>query len=279
MIATPTQAFEVLANSAPAALTTHADDQKVSDRYCFVPSTSLVEAAYGSGLVLNRATQINPKRGEKRGETAFSTHELEFIRPQDVSSFNAGVTPRVTIINGHAANTSVKIFAGIYRAICSNGLVIGAQQGFEQTRVRHVGHIDIGDLAEQIQGQTERAVQGVDISAKWSEIELTGDRLEQVTKKLVAAGASARWGSWKDAPQAEQRCARDFTQPVRYGDNENNLWAVYNRAQESFIKGVCRRSSLTGHWNRKIRPVNDLHLKSKVNQALWTAAEEAYLAG
>ena len=112
-----------------------------------------------------------------------------------------------------------------------------------------------------------------------AEIELTGDRLEQVTKKLVAAGAKARWGSWKDVPQAEQRCARDFTQPVRYGDNENNLWAVYNRAQESFIKGVRRRSSLTGHWNRKIRPVNDLHLKSKVNQALWTAAEEAYLAG
>ena len=58
----------------------------------------------------------------------------------------------------------------------------------------------------------------------------------------------------------------------RVEDSGNNLWAVFNRVQEKLINGDC--SYTMGAKVRKARAIKNFNMDLKINEALWTLAEE-----
>lgn len=55
-------------------------------------------------------------------------------------------------------------------------------------------------------------------------------------------------------------------------DSGNSLWAVFNRVQEKLINGDC--SYTMGAKVRKARAVKNFNQDLKINEALWSLAEE-----
>ena len=55
----------------------------------------------------------------------------------------------------------------------------------------------------------------------------------------------------------------------RSQDQSNNMWTVFNRAQESLIRGGVR----VGPNNRKARAVGSINTSLEINTKLWELAE------
>ena len=47
--------------------------------------------------------------------------------------------PELILTNSHDGSSSFQIMAGLFRKICSNGMMV-MQQGVEERRIRHIGH-------------------------------------------------------------------------------------------------------------------------------------------
>ena len=58
----------------------------------------------------------------------------------------------------------------------------------------------------------------------------------------------------------------------RIEDSGNSLWEVFNRVQEKLINGDC--SYTMGTKVRKARAIKNFSMDLKINEALWTLAEE-----
>ena len=83
---------------------------------------------------------------------------------------------------------------------------------------------------------------------------------------------------WQDAPVEPSAISR-----ARRGqDSENDLWTVFNRIQENCIKGGQRfiaeqkdeNGHVVGHRRQRVRAVKGVDQTVRLNQALWTLAEE-----
>ena len=58
----------------------------------------------------------------------------------------------------------------------------------------------------------------------------------------------------------------------RREDQKNDLWTVYNRIQENFIKGGMRGYGKTGK-RMSTRAINSVSEDIRLNKALWQLAE------
>ena len=113
---------ELLRNHAPAAFATHAEDGKVSDRYSFLPTTDILEILQDEGWTTWSARQVNTRTWSK-------DHAKHIIRLRhedlDVKSFDVGDSfPEMLLMNAHNGLGSYELFGGIFRMVCSNGMVV-----------------------------------------------------------------------------------------------------------------------------------------------------------
>src|SRR5579864_73413 len=113
--------LEEIGQRAPSALATRPFDA-MSAKYGFVPTSGVIEAMIVAGFQPFSAVQ---SRTRVPGKGDFTKHMLRF-RHEDVSqSLAVGeVVPEVVLINSHYGSSAYKLIAGLYRLICSNGLMV-----------------------------------------------------------------------------------------------------------------------------------------------------------
>ena len=85
-------------------------------------------------IILNSSHPKFPKYGEWNsiGTIFFEAQGNEFV---------GTVFPQILLTNSHDGKNSFQFQAGLYRLICSNGLVIADTQ-FEAVKIRHMGILD-----------------------------------------------------------------------------------------------------------------------------------------
>ncbi len=151
--------------------------------------------------------------------------------------------------------------AGIFRLVCSNGLVVGNSD--TQFKVRHSGQAvsDVIDVASRIIDNFD-AVQ--------SDIELMKstqlDKTLQLT--LAKAAIAARFGIEDEAPVNEEQILR----VRRAGDIGDDAWRVMNRAQEAVIKGGLfgvTTNAVGRTVHRRTREVKGIDQNQSLNRAMW----------
>lgn len=102
-----------------------------------------------------------------------------------------------------------------------------------------------------------------------------GIQLAQPEKLAFARAATElRWGSDEEGNSlAPINDASQLIRPQRYEDRKDDLWSVFNVAQEHLIKGGVRGRSASGRRN-STREVGGVNENVKLNRALWTLADE-----
>src|ERR1039457_5289168 len=110
--------------------------QETSPSYRFLPTISVVNALRDSGYNVVKATQ-SACRIEGKGE--FTKHMLRLRHSSHMNPLNIGdEVPEIVLVNSHDRTSAFKLMLGIFRLVCSNGMVVASEK-IESLSVRHTG--------------------------------------------------------------------------------------------------------------------------------------------
>jgi Domain of unknown function (DUF932) len=94
----------------------------VSDRYSFLPTSSILKGMLENGWVAVRVEQQSVRTEARRG---FQKHLIRFARLEHLESWEKNqVRPEVVLLNSHDKSNAYQLHCGLFRLICSNGMVV-----------------------------------------------------------------------------------------------------------------------------------------------------------
>jgi hypothetical protein len=249
----------------------------LSDRYASLNTAQLLPVLADFGYFPMQAAQ----KKSRKGEAQHSSHMLSFAKTYHTQDIIGDVRPEIILYNSHDGSSSVRLFAGCFRFICSNGIVAG--DGF-QSRMYH--------NAKAINGFEDMLASTVD------SLPLLMERIEKLrsTKlmygdavEMARKGVQTRWKmldeTIEDIPfgsYATEKTVRDALVVQRNEDDYMDAFTVFNRIQEAVVRGNAFVRSLskanTKHGDtgvmRKARPISSVSEGIRVNSELWTMAED-----
>ena len=245
-----------LAHRAPAAFADHPAD-KTSSRYVFLSTRALIDALFEAGFVATAAIQTHSRRGS---DPAYARHMLRFQHPRESVTLVDAI-PQVALINAHDGSSAYELHAGLYRPVCTNGLMV--QLGdFGLIHVPHRGNVvrNVVDAALAMirgfghVGELVHRMAGFDLTL--------AQRLEFARRALAVRYPQAH----HQAVTPEQVIAAR-----READDRPNVWATYNVVQENLMRGGLAGRSATGR-NTRTRTVQAIREDVRINSGLWQLA-------
>lgn len=244
-----------LRQQVPAAFAAEPADT-VSRRYSFIPTEPIVNELAVRGWV-----PVNARQSRRVHDQAHATHMIEFQRPE-VGTFNVGdYAPQVVLFNNHAAQRRFVLRGGIFRKVCSNGLVISI--GFGDTEVVRI-HIDGAtvDIDAAFSATMTQLEQAAQLIPKWQQV-----RLNFVQQQEFAAAAVLIKNN-NDKYWSKHFDAHEFLNRRRLQDKADDLWTVFNVVQENIMKGGVQGAA------RTTKPITQVVEVQRINEALWQLATE-----
>jgi hypothetical protein len=178
--------------------------------------------------------------------------------------------PRIIMTNSHDGMQAFKFSVGIFRLVCSNGLVVADEQ-FSDFKIKHKGY-----SFEELRGVVNEAV--ADLPNK---VEVLNDMKQRILtteekSKLALDAMLIRAGIAPDSEKAKEfnyddETIIDILDPKRKEDEGDDLWRVFNVIQEKITQGDFH-AALTGAKVRKVRKIKSFEKDLKVNKELFKLA-------
>jgi len=251
--------LDQIREKAPSAFaTTHA----MSERYAQIQTTELLDRLSSSGFVPVAATQDNPtKRDPNLVAHAITLRHESFLNRKKVGD----QVPQIVVVNSHNGRTKLRLYAGFYRFVCANGMVVGEDKW--TGALRHSGDalVEAAVLAEDMGEEMERISHRIE---DWNSLELSNHKANEFANEaaILRFGDTAK--SYDSAALLEAR---------RVEDEGRSLWKVFNVIQENTTKGGIVGESASG---RKItsRGLTAIQPNIAFNRELWKLAENFAVA-
>lgn len=245
----------------------------VSERYTLASTETLIDdmAKLGWGV-----TDCKQQRANKRSNVR-SFHMVSFQNPDVYIEGEGGkieAYPRVIITNSHDGFHSFKFMIGLYRLVCSNGLIIATQE-FANVSIRHINY-EFEELRRIVAQAIEATRKNVEVMNAMQETELTDAQKVEFATKAVAIRKGVKDG--EKMPKLTDKEVEEILEPVRDEDKGNDLWSVYNVLQEKVMKGDFHFGKTKLGKNRKARPITGAAKDIEVNQKLFETASSYLLA-
>ena len=174
------------------------------------------------------------------------------------------VFPQILMTNSHDGKNAFNFEAGLYRLVCSNGLVI-ADTRFESVKMRHMGY-SFDDLQVKIKEMVENLPLTVESMNKMKATELEQKQILDFAKEAL----NTRFN--KNELNRITINMDEFIKPVRKEDEGNDLWSVFNVVQEKIIDGDFEY--IAGGKLRKAREIKNFKQDMKINKELFNVALE-----
>lgn len=269
--------IEQVQQSCPAAFTDHASPE-TSERYGFVSTANAIDILADHGFAPVRAIQ---KPVRKLSQLPFADHMITFA-PTGFADKGAPDRAEIVLYNSHNGKSALKLFAGAFRFICSNGMVAG--DGFE-AKARH-NRLTANGFSDMVADQAQALPDLMERIERMKQREIS----PQAALQFAQAATALRW----ESDPTDANLGREYTGELkgsfattatvldlvsarRYGDQGADVWRVFNRAQESLIRGGVRINSFTARKPqgsiRKARPIASLPESVRINRQLWDMAD------
>lgn len=236
----------------------------VSDRYSFLPTSSILQGMRENGWVPVRAEEQSVRTEARRG---FQKHLIRFARTEHLQTWEKNqVRPEVVLLNSHDKSSAYQLHCGLFRLVCLNGMVV-ADATFERISIKHSGFNP--DSVIEASFKVLGAVPDI-----MNKVQLFQDRILTDAERLALATGAATY-RWEDLAKAPINPSM-LLNPRRYGDEAKDLWTTFNTVQENIIRGGQRdysRRRPDGRRMPKSRAINGIDEDMKLNKALWQMAE------
>ena len=231
----------------------------ITDKYVHVPTEKVIEDVMKLGW-----TPINAYRVASRGKrTGTGRHMVKFVN-YDFMEEGKTEYPELLLTNSHDGTTAFKLDVGIFRLICSNGMVVKSQD-FGSMRVRHYGY-DFETIKGAVNSLVEQIPDYLKQVENMKEQELEREQMLEFARQA----AMLRMTKVNEEAIDEVVDIEDLLESTRKEDDGNGLWEVFNRLQEKVVNGKFNYA--LGKKERKARPVKGFKSQVKLNQGLWELA-------
>jgi hypothetical protein len=237
---------------------------KVSERYAFIPTSTIVEKMRKSGLVPVRAMQSKTRIP---GKGDFTRHMLRFRQRKDLDVGLHQEIPEIVLVNSHDRSSSYKLSAGVFRMVCTNGMVIRTSN-FGDIHVHHSGNI----VDKVLEGSSNIIS---DMPSIMQQVEaLKAVRMGPQQRLAYAQAAlELRWPSTEDGKATSPITAESLLHVRREEDKRPSVWTVFNVVQENFMRGGLSGRGSTGR-RLTTRAINSVGEEMRLNKALWLLTEK-----
>lgn len=251
---------------APAVYST-TKAERLTDRYVSLHTSDIMPVLADYGYEPVQAAQ---KRSRIAGAADHASHMVAFAKPASADE-GAGIRPEIILYNSHDGTGSVKLFAGCFRFICSNGIIAG--NGF-QSRVYHSKALT--GFEDMMKATVASLPSLMERMERLRGITLTIDDAYDIAQR----GVATRWDMFNEQTKgvfATQTTVSNVLQPQRLQDVGMDAFTVFNRIQEGVIRGNAFVKSLNathpdGHM-RKARNVSSIKEHVRINAELWNIAD------
>jgi len=249
-------------NSSPLVFADAPTNPDVSKKYLFVNTETIIDDLEKLGWLPVQAAQ---RKSRKEGGTIFSKHMVAFQNPEIkiTSADGDDAYPRILLTNSHDGMQAFKFSVGIFRLVCSNGLVVADEQ-FSDFKIKHKGYT-FGELRNVVRQAVEDLPNRVQVMNDMKNRILTEDE-----KRKMALDAMLIRAGVKELKYDEETIT-DILDPKREADKGDDLWRVFNVIQEKVTQGDFH-AALTGANVRKVRKIKSFEKDMKVNKELFKLA-------
>lgn len=227
-----------------------------SERYTVIPTITVLNALRKEGFRPFMVCQTRSRDEDKRGH---AKHMLRLRHENQIASQQAN---EIILLNSHDGSSSYQMIAGVFRFVCSNGMVVGDIA--EDVRVRHSGNV----VDNVIEGAF-RVLDDFDLIDQHRENMQSVILKPEEQRVFANAALQLKYDtSTEPAPITDT----DILRIRRRDDDQNDLWTTFNRIQENMIRGGIRSRTKDGKVSTT-REVKGIDQNVKLNRALWTLAE------
>ncbi|WP_342111799.1 DUF932 domain-containing protein [Methylobacterium sp. SI9] len=232
-----------------------------SERYTHIPTVEVLRGLAREGFHAFEVRQGGSRDADKRG---FTKHLLRLRR--EGTALVGDSQREVILLNSHDGTSSYQLMSGLFRMVCSNGLVV-AEGEAHAIRIPHKG-----DIVQQVIEGAYRVIDtGAEIDRRVAEMRRID--LRPAEQEAFAEAASAL----RFAGEASPVTPRQVNAPRRSADAGSDLWRTFNRAQENLTQGgldyIHRNAETRAASRRSTRPVNGIDGNVTLNRALWVLSE------
>jgi hypothetical protein len=241
--------LETVGSLAGHPITAEHGASTVSNRYGFISTRTLLDNLATEGFTPRSIQVARTIKEERKG---FQKHIVRLnhgeLMPMQLGEYR----PEIVLINSHDGSTSLKLMLGMFRLVCTNGLVTGEAMFCQRFIHREISVERVNASAVSLANSLPQLADRV--SAMQAR-QMSAVEASEFTKRA----AMLRWDDEQKALQAAWSLGRSR----RYEDGRDNLWQTYNRVQENIIKGGYRVRRITG-------AAKDV----EINRSLWNLATE-----
>ena len=243
----------------------------LSKHYSFVPTSRVINDLRTMGWNPVDAVQV---KARKQSTNGYQKHMITF---ENDSYKTEGATeyPQLLLTNSHDGGNAFTLSAGIFRLVCSNGLVIKTED-YGSARLVHKGYSfeAVQKLVKEFEVTVDEVLTKVTAMKK---VELTKEQQIEFAKKAALLRFTAK--SYNEDNIADVVNIDDLLNVERKEDAGNGLYEVFNRVQESIVQGKYLYAA-SGKVNdadtktRKARPIKNFKQSIDVNKKLSALAFE-----
>jgi len=232
-----------------------------SEKHAHIPTYKIIEDMEVLGWKVTDVKEVKARKN-----AGFQKHLVIFRNPEIFINGDDGdnVFPQILLTNSSDGKNAFTFRAGLFRLVCSNGLVISTQD-FADLKIRHFGY-KFEDLQKTINSMVEKLPLTVESMNKFKQTQLEEAQIIEFAKKAL----TVRFG--------EEEIKRitvnydEFIKPTRKEDEGNDLWSVFNRVQEKIIDGDFEYGYATK--TRKARRIKNFNQDIILNSNLYELATQ-----
>jgi hypothetical protein len=198
--------------------------QGVSNRYTFVPTARIVDGLREQDWV---PVDVEEQRIRTESRRGFQKHLLRFRRAEQMATLDEW-NVELVLLNSHDRGCAYQLHAGIYRRICSNGLVM-SEGSFEAIRFRH-SKLETDEVVRASFRLLEFVPKVGELVNRFRE------RVPDASESLELASHAVllRYPSLDASPVEPETLLK----ARRDEDISLDLWTTLNRIQENLIRGA-----------------------------------------
>lgn len=235
-----------------------------SKKYTFIPTFQIIKDMKKLGWEVCQAVSM---KSTDAVQAAYGKHMIKFFNPAIFiagEDGNVEAYPQILVMNNHRGWGRFKFEVGVFRLVCSNGLVV-KDKDMGSFEFRHLGY-----SFEELKQLVSKAVEALPGVVQKINV-LSGRVMTAAEQKDFAKKAlQVRMGEEKEVSDAE---IRQILQSTRKEDDGSSLWKVFNRVQEHLLKGGFETTTASGS-TRKVRKISNMLKDLELNQDLWALTEQ-----
>ena len=233
---------------------TQTNSYNMSDRYNVISTGDLVEEFTKHGMHIDSIQNSNTR---KKGKDGFQKHLVRMSYGDDKVH---GIKHQIVLFNSYDGSSSLKLQFGMYRFVCSNGMVAGTDL-VEPVKIMHSNNSwkdTVGEFIESFSDNLKAQQDWIDFMRTK---QMTAYNIEQFAYEAIKL---------REDNLDKINDPMELTIAKRPEDRGKHAWEVFNRCQENLINGNYRyEATLEGQSiSRKKKELRDTSELLSVNTKL-----------